>query len=373
MATGGKRDYYEVLGVPRDASQADVKRAFRELARKHHPDVNPGDPTAEDKFKAINEAYEVLGDPEKRRRYDQFGHPSPGMGDGGPGFDPFSGLGDLFEAFFGEGTGGARRGPRRGRDLGYELELDLEDVFKGLEVDVEVAREENCPVCDGSGARIGSPPRTCPRCAGRGRVEAVQSTLLGRFVTMQPCDRCGGEGRVVEDPCPDCRGAGRVRRRRRLAVKVPPGVDNGSRLRLPGEGEAGAQGGPPGDFYVLVRVKPHPVFSRRGRDLFCELPVSMVTAALGGEMAVPTLEGEVNLTIPAGSQPGVTLRLRGKGMPTRSGRGDLHVTVRVDIPRRLSIEQRRLLEEFARLAGEEPREPGKGFFRRVADAFGSDG
>ncbi len=369
-----KRDYYELLGVPRDASQDDIKKAFRELARRHHPDVNPGNPAAEEQFKAINEAYEVLGDPEKRRRYDRFGHAAAGAREGagpGPGFDPFSGFGDLFEAFFGEGSTPGRRG----RDHAYEFPIDLEQALTGAEAEIEVDREENCPVCGGSGARIGSPPRKCPRCGGRGRVETVRNTLLGRFVSLQACERCRGEGTIVEDPCPDCRGNGRVTRRRKLRVRIPPGVEDGDRLRLAGEGPAGSRGAPPGDVYVVIRIRPHSVFSRRGRDLHCEAQLDMTAAALGAEIAVPTLDGEVKLTVPPGTQPGANFRLRGKGMPARGGsaRGDLQVRVSIVVPRRLNARQRQLLEEFARSLGDDHRGAGRGIFRRVVDAFGPDG
>ncbi|HCC32803.1 MAG TPA: molecular chaperone DnaJ [Clostridiales bacterium] len=374
MSTGEKRDYYELLGVPRDASQNDIKKAFRELARKYHPDVNPGDPTAEERFKAINEAYEVLGDAEKRQRYDRFGHVAAGAGQGagpGPGFDPFSGLGDLFEAFFGESPTTSRRG----RDQVYELLIDLEQALSVTEAEIEVDREEKCPICGGSGARIGSPPRKCPRCGGRGRVEAVQNTFLGRFVSLQACDRCRGEGTIVEDPCPDCRGAGRVVRHRKIRVRIPPGVEDGDRLRLAGEGPAGSRGAPSGDMYVVIRIRPHSVFTRRGRDLHCEAQLDMAAAALGTEIAVPTLDGEVKLSVPPGTQPGANFRLRGKGMPARGGsaRGDLHVRVKVVVSRRLSGRQRELLEEFARAAGDDQRATGKSIFRRVVDAFGPEG
>ncbi|HSW09590.1 MAG TPA: molecular chaperone DnaJ [Bacillota bacterium] len=373
MSTGEKRDYYELLGVPRDASQNDIKKAFRELARKYHPDVNPGDPAAEERFKAINEAYEVLGDTDKRKRYDRFGHAAAGAREGagpGPGFDPFSGLGDLFEAFFGEGS----TPTRRGRDQAYELQIDLEQALSGTEAEIEVDREENCPICGGSGARIGSPPRKCTRCGGRGRVEAVQNTFLGRFVSLQTCDRCRGEGTIVEDPCPDCRGAGRAVRHRRIRVRIPPGVEDGDRLRLAGEGPAGSRGAPSGDVYVVMRIRPHAVFTRRGRDLHCEAQLDMAAAALGTEVAVPTLDGEVKLTVPPGTQPGADFRLRGKGMPARGGsaRGDLHVRVKVLVPRRLNSRQRQLLEEFARTTGADHRETGRSIFRRVVDAFGPE-
>lgn len=391
-----KRDYYEVLGVSRNASPEEIKRQYRRLARQYHPDANPGNPSAEEKFKELNEAYRVLSDPEARARYDAFGHAAEGVpGEAGPGgagfggapgwpgtgdFDPFRVIDDLFDAFFGGAgpagrqargwtQGGAR--PQRGDDLQVELRVSLEEAVTGATREVDVARIETCETCGGSGARPGTSRGTCRRCNGRGQVETHQSTIFGRFVNVRTCDACGGTGTVAETACGTCDGAGRVRRYRRLSVKIPPGVDTGARLRLAGEGEAGERGGPPGDLYVLIRVEEHPVFTREGNDLWCEAPVSFVTAALGGEVEVPTVDGPARIRIPEGTQSGTVFVLRGRGVPTLGGpgRGDLRCRVVVAVPRRLTERQKAVLREFAKLGGDRLTDDDRSFFRRMRDAF----
>jgi len=383
-----KRDYYEVLGVSRDATQEEIKRAFRKLARQYHPDVNKDDPKAEEKFKEINEAYRVLSDPKAREQYDRFGHAafdgadgagpfgtgSGGFGPFGPGgFGPFEDLGDLFD-IFDVFTGGRRqrsRGPVRGRDLEMEIEVEFKEAAFGAEKTVEIPRVETCPRCHGDGAEPGAPIQTCPECNGTGEVRHARATPFGQFVSVTVCPRCRGEGRFSTTPCRECRGAGRVERRRRIHVKIPAGVDNGNRIRLSGEGEAGARGGPPGDLYLYVRVRPHPFFVRDGVNVITEVPISFVQAALGDEIEVPTLDGTQKLTIPEGTQSGAEFRLRGQGIPRMGGygRGDQIVRVRVEVPRRLTARQKELLREFARLSGEEPS-GGRTFFDRVRDHFG---
>lgn len=384
MSLAEKRDYYEVLGVPRTASQEDIKKAYRRLARQYHPDVNPGDPNAEAKFKEINEAYEVLSDPQKRAQYDQFGHaafdPSAFTGGSGAGpdfggfgdfgsFGNFGGFGDLFEMFFGGFGRERRQGPERGADLEYGLEISLEEAATGLEKDIEVLREETCSTCGGTGAAPGTRPEACPLCGGTGQVRQERATPFGRMVNITTCPRCHGSGRVINRPCGTCDGSGRVRRARRITVRIPAGVDTGARLRLAGEGEAGRFGGPPGDLYVLITVRPHRIFSRQGDDLFTEVKLNIVQAALGAEIEVPTLEGKAKLTIPEGTQTGTRFRLRGKGMPRLRGhgRGDLHVTVTVETPTQLNEKQRELLRELGKTLGDKTEE--KGFFRKVRDAF----
>ncbi|MCR4399049.1 MAG: molecular chaperone DnaJ, partial [Firmicutes bacterium] len=376
---------YEVLGVSRDASQEDIKKAYRQLAKKYHPDANPNDPTAQDKFKEINEAYEVLSDPEKRAAYDRFGHARPGSGAAGaPGdfdFGPFGspfggggfgGIGDIFDMFFGTGSHAAqRRGPSRGADLQYDLQVTLEEAASGADKDVEIVGWEPCRTCGGTGARPGTRPVTCRVCGGTGQVQSVQETLLGRIMTSRTCDHCRGTGQMVESPCEECRGRGRVRRRRTVTVKVPAGVDTGLRLRLAGEGEPGERGGPRGDLFVNITVKPHPIFERRDDDLHCEATLAFVQAALGDEIEVPTLDGKAVLRIPEGTQPGAVFRLRGKGMPRLRGpgRGDLHVHVTISVPTRLTDREKELLIQFSKLQAEN-RAGGKGFFGRMRDAFG---
>jgi len=342
-----RRDYYDVLGVPRNATDAEVKRAYRRLAMKHHPDRNPDDDGADSMFKEAKEAYEILSDSRKRAAYDQFGHEGlEGMGQAG-GFNPADAFGDIFGDVFGDIFGGGRRGRSRvfrGADLRYDLSLDLEQAAFGDTVEVSLPIMRECDTCGGSGAEAGSGPTTCDTCGGHGVVRMQQ----GFFSIQQTCPRCKGSGTVIADPCRECHGEGRTRQARNLSVKVPPGVDTGDRIRLGGEGEAGRNGGPPGDLYVEINVQPHAIFQRDGADLYCEVPISFATAVLGGDVDVPALEGQVNLGIPAETQSGRTFRMRGKGIkPVRGGAtGDLMVTVMVETPVKLSKEQQLLLKEF---------------------------
>lgn len=365
-----RRDYYEVLGVGRGASQDEIKRAFRRLARRHHPDVNPGDLQAEARFKEIAEAYEVLRDPDRRAQYDYYGR----VGATGAVWDELGGFGDLFEAFFGRPRAGRRRGPARGADLRYDLELTLEEVASGVKRTLTLERRDECGRCGGTGSASRSERVLCPACGGAGQTQQVQSTPLGRLATVATCSRCGGEGMVVSDPCPACRGSGRRLQQAEVTVKVPPGVEDGVSLRLEGEGEAGPRGAPAGDLYVVVHVRPHELFERRGRDLYCEAPIPFPVATLGGAVAVPTLHGEEQLRVPPGTQTGETFTLRGAGLPdVRTGElGDEYVTVRVVTPTRLTERQRKLLEEFARESGDEVEE-SRSWFSRVRDALGGEG
>ncbi len=356
-----KRDYYEVLEVARNASDSEIKKAYRRLAMKYHPDRSPDDSDAETRFKEAKEAYEVLSDERKRAAYDQFGHAGvdAGAGRGGPGgagFEPGDVFGDIFGDVFGDifgggGGGGRRRGSRvyRGADLRYELELDLEQAVGGATVNIDVPSLAACESCDGKGSAPGSAPQTCATCAGHGQVRMQQ----GFFSVQQTCPRCKGAGQVITDPCSECNGQGRVPRTRSLSVKVPAGVDNGDRIRLSGEGEAGPNSGPPGDLYVEIRVRPHPIFERDGAHLSSEVPVSYATAVLGGSVDVPTLDGKVSLKIPGGTQSGKVFRLRGKGVRPVRGNvvGDLHCRVVVETPVNLTREQKELLKQFDESVG----------------------
>jgi molecular chaperone DnaJ len=375
-----KRDYYEILGVSRNATQEEIKKAYRRLARQYHPDANPDKKEeAAEKFREITEAYAVLSDPEKRAQYDRFGHAGPeGQGFGFDfrnfdfrdlGFD--FGFGDLFEAFFGGGR--RRHGPQRGADLETQLELSFREAVFGAEKEVRVPRTERCGTCGGSGAAPGTAPERCAACNGTGQVSFSRATPFGQFIQTRTCDRCGGSGQFIPQPCRDCNGSGYVQRVRKVKVKVPAGVDNGFRLRLRGEGEAGVRGGPPGDLYVYIRVRPDPVFRREGDDLICEAAISFPQAALGAEIEVPTLEGTARLKVQEGTQSGTVVRLKGKGVPNPygHGRGDLIVRLKVVTPTRLTERQKELLREFARLSGDEVAkgDKEKGFFEKVRDAF----
>ena len=376
-----KRDYYEVLGIARGADDAAIKSAYRKMALKYHPDRNPDDKTAEAQFKEAAEAYAVLADPEKRSRYDRFGHAGVGGAAGSPdGFDPtifadfgdiLGGLGDLFG--FG---GGPRRGVgRRGADLRYDLEIAFEEAATGLETTLQIPREEPCETCGGSGSAPGSAPATCTQCQGRGQVRFQQ----GFFTVARTCPQCGGIGRVIKKPCGTCHGQGRITRERKLTVKIPAGIATDQRLRLTGEGEHGGRGSPPGDLYVVVHVREHEFFHRQGDDLLCEVPVSYPTMVLGGEIEVPTLTSPTTIQIPKGTQPDTRFRLRGKGMPNVSGRGhgDLYVGVKVAVPQKLSRKQKTLVEQLDETMTARVMDPlatdraeERPFFERVKDIFG---
>jgi molecular chaperone DnaJ len=377
-----KRDYYEVLGVEREATDQQIKSAYRKLALKYHPDRNPGDHKAEESFKEAAEAYAVLADREKRSLYDRFGHAGVSGVGSGAGVDPtifadfsdiFAGLGDVFG--FGDIFGGRRRrgGPQRGSDLRYDLEISFEESATGAETTIQIPREETCDTCNGSGAAAGTSPETCSQCRGSGQLRYQQ----GFLTVARPCSNCRGTGKTIAKPCQTCRGAGRISKERKLTVKIPAGIATGQRMRLYGEGEHGSAGGPPGDLYVVVHVQEHSFFHRDGDDLYCEMPISFPTLALGGSIKVPTLNGHEDLHIPGGTQAGAKFRIRGKGMPNVSGRGhgDLHVIARVSVPKKLTKEQKRLLEELGKTLKNEtlsgnPLDAEKPFFERVKDIFG---
>ncbi len=370
------RDYYAILGVPRDATDEDIKRAYRRLARKYHPDVNP-DPEAAEKFKEINMAYEVLSDDRKRQIFDLGGDPyAPGGGMGaGTAAGPVAGFQDIMDAFFGAATGtrGPRPRTRPGTDAILRLDLDLEETAFGVEAPVVIDTAVLCDTCSGAGTAPGTQPVVCEICGGTGQVQSVQRTFLGQVVSSRPCVACQATGTVIPHPCPTCAGDGRVRTRRSLTVKIPAGVEDGMRIRLAGKGEVGPGGGPPGDLYVEIHERPHDIFSRQGDDLHCRVTVPMTAAALGTRLTIKTLDGEEQVEIRPGTQPGATVRLRGCGVPhlRGTGRGDLFVHLDVRTPTKLDAEQERLLREFARLRGEEVAQLTKqgGFFSRVRDAF----
>jgi len=375
-----KRDYYEVLGVPRNASEADVKKAFRTLARQYHPDANKEDPNAAEKFKEINEAHQVLSDADRRAKYDQFGHAAEQMGGGGgnpfEGMNgDFSGFGDIFDMFFGgQGRQRQQRGPARGADLQYELDLSLEEAAFGIKKEIRIPRTEECGTCHGSGAKPGTHPTTCSKCKGTGQIQQAQNTIFGRFVNVAPCDRCGGDGKIIESPCATCRGRGLVQKMHNVEVNIPGGVDTGSRLRMSGFGEKGERGGPAGDLYIVMRVRPDSRFRRQDDDLISEVAISIAQAALGTEVEVPTLDGPELVRIPEGTQHGDTIRLKGKGIKhlRGAGRGDQHVVIGVKVPTKLSPRERELLAELAAIRGEKAGghdKDQKGFFDKVKDAI----
>jgi len=371
-----KRDYYEVLGVARDADEPALKKAYRKIALENHPDRNPDDPSAEERFKEASEAYAVLSDSNKRRGYDRFGFEGAGMGGGPAGFGDFGDLGnftdlfnDLFGDIFGGGRGGRRRAGRgqRGADLRYNLEIELKDVLEGMEVQIEIPKMRPCDSCGSTGARAGTHAERCLRCGGAGQVVLQQ----GFFRISRPCEACGGAGEVLRERCPDCRGSGRIEGQQGIRVKVPIGVEEGMRLRLSGEGEAGIAGGPPGDLFVAISVKEHPLFEREGTSLHCQVPISFAQAAMGTEIEVPTLEGKVKLRISEGTQTGKILRLRGKGVPSirSTARGDQLLHIFVEVPSRLTKRQRELLEAFAAETGTEVSPVTKGFLDKLRDLF----
>jgi molecular chaperone DnaJ len=369
MAT--KRCYYETLEVERTADEGKLKAAFRKLAMKWHPDKNPGDHSSEIRFKEINEAYEVLKDPDKRAAYDRFGHAAFEQGGGGHGFgaDFASTFSDIFEDLFGMGgrRGGARgTGRERGQDLRYNMEISLEEAFAGKTAQIRIPTPVTCEACSGTGAETGTKPKACPHCGGAGRVRHQQ----GFFTLERTCPGCQGRGQVIEDPCPSCSGSGRVSRERTLSVNIPAGVEDGTRIRLAGEGEAGVRGGPAGDLYIFLALASHEFFQRDGADLYCRVPISMVTAAVGGDFEVPTIDGDkARVKIPAGTQSGTRMRLAGKGMPVLRSKqlGDMYVQVTVETPQNLTKKQRELLAEFERLSSEETQPESEGFFSKVKD------
>jgi molecular chaperone DnaJ len=377
-----KRDYYEVLGVEKRASDDEIKKAFRKLAKKYHPDVNSGDKGAEAKFKEVNEAYDVLSDSDKRAKYDQFGHAGVdpnGFGGGfrGGGFGGFDfDIGDIFDSFFGGGFGGGRassrrNAPQKGADLKFNVDLTFEEAAFGAEKEISVNRSEKCPKCNGSGAKDGSSPVTCSKCNGTGQLNIRQNTAFGQFSSIKACDACKGEGKIITNPCTQCSGSGKIRKIVKIKTKIPAGIDNGQAISQRGEGEAGIRGGPNGDLYIVVRVKPHPIFSRDGFDVMCEMPITFVQAALGGELEVPTIDGKVRYPIPEGTQTGTVFRLKNKGIPHLggSGRGDQFVKTVVEVPKRLNEKQKRLLRDFAEISGDEIYDQRKGFFDKMRESF----
>ena len=373
-----KRDYYEVLGVDKGAAPEEIKKSYRKLARQYHPDVNKDDPSAGDKFKEITEAYEVLSDSDKRARYDQFGHADPNQFGGGQGYGGgggFGDFGDIFDMFFGGSGGRQRNGPQRGADLQYNLQIDFKEAAFGTAKTIEIPRWEECDTCLGSGAKPGTKPTSCPTCNGSGQQEQVVNTPLGRMVNRTTCRTCGGNGKKIEHKCVTCGGQGKIRQRRKIDIKIPAGVDSGNRIRVSGAGEAGSKGGPAGDLFVVLVVRDHDFFEREDADVFCEVPLTFVQAALGDEIEVPTIDGKAKLRIPEGTQSGTVFRLRGQGIPMlnrNNMRGDQHVRVTVVTPTKLNDKQRELLRDLAATMGEETHEQQKTLFERLKTAFLGD-
>ena len=369
-----KRDYYEVLGVTKGASEDEIKKAYKKMARKYHPDLNPGDKAAEEKFKEVNEAYEVLSDPDKKARYDQYGHAGvdPNFGAGGfdgAGFD-FGDLGDIFGSFFGGGFGGGQRrnpnAPQRGESIRASVSVSFTDAAFGCEKSVTLERSEMCGTCKGNGCAPGTTPEVCPDCHGTGTVQVRRQTPMGVFASNGPCRKCGGTGRLIHQPCPDCRGGGTVRKRKTIQVTIPAGIDHGQTISLRGQGNAGKNGGPAGDLLITVMVQPHDLFRRDGVDVFCEAPITFTQAVLGAELEIPTIDGKVKYSIPEGTQTGTVFRLKGKGIPVLNGRGrgDQYVTVTIETPRNLNKEQKEALRKFSETVGENNYEKRKSFFKK---------
>ena len=378
-----KRDYYDVLGVDKNASQEDIKRAYRKLAMKYHPDRNPDDKNAEEKFKELNEAYEILSDPEKKQMYDQFGHAGVNGNAGGfggqGGFSGYGGFGgfedifgDIFDMFGGGFSSRQRNAPRKGADIRKDIENTFEEAAFGTEKTIEFYKDENCDTCNGTGAKPGTSKTTCSKCKGTGEIRFVKRTPLGQIINSTICDNCNGEGEITDSPCSNCNGAGLERKLKKVKIKIPAGVDNGTVLPLRGEGEPGIKGGPHGDLFVVINVLPHKIFERDGYDIICEMPITFVQAALGDEVEVPTLEGKVKYKIPEGTQSGTVFRLRKRGIqnPRGLGKGDQYVKVIVEVPQNLSEKEKEILRQFAAVAGEETYEKRKSFFEKVKDVFG---
>lgn len=380
-----KRDYYEVMGVPKNATDAEIKKAYRKLAKKYHPDLNPGDKNAEVKFKEVNEAYEVLSDKDKRARYDQFGQAGvdPSFG-GGAGGSPFNGginIDDIFNSVFdgfdfgGFGFGGGRRAnpntPRRGSDGQATIVISFEEAAKGCKKTVHYEQVESCSDCHGTGTKDGTKPKACPQCGGSGQVRVSQRTPFGVVQTARNCDRCGGSGKVIDNPCTTCGGSGRVKQKKTIEISIPAGIDNEQILNVSGRGNAGLNGGPSGDLHVYVSVRPHPIFERRGNDVWCEMPITFTQAALGAEVIVPTIDGKVEYQVHAGTQPGDVFKLRGKGIPRLSGhgRGDQYVRMAIEVPKNLSQKQKDLLKEFDAGANDKNYQKRKTFFDKIKNMF----
>lgn len=379
MAAPGKKEYYEILGVGRDATADDIKKAYRKLTRQYHPDANKGDPSAEEKYKEINEAYEVLSDPEKRAQYDQFGFvgdmpPGDGFGGFGGGFQGMD-LGDLFGDLFGSSFGGSGRrradpnAPRRGNDLEYTMSVTLEEAYRGVSKKIEIPRLETCDRCHGSGAEPGSSPETCPTCGGSGQVQQVMNTPFGQMAQITTCPTCHGSGKIIKNPCKECRGQGRVRKTHSVEVKIPPGVDTGVRLRVSSQGESGVNGGPAGDLFLLIEVRTDKRFQRRGDDLNTAVDITYPQAALGCEVKIETFDGAETLQVPAGTQPGSKLRIKGRGMPRLrgSGHGDMNILVRVTVPKSPSNKEKELLLKLAEEMGVSVKKPKGGIFDKFKD------
>ena len=373
-----KRDYYEVLGVSRGASEDEIKKAYKKMARKYHPDLNPGDKSAEEKFKEVNEAYEVLSDPDKKARYDQYGHagvdPNFGAGGFGGGFDgsfDFGDLGDIFGSFFGGGFGSSGRrtnpnAPQRGESIRMSIAISFEEAAFGCEKEVTVERYETCDTCHGNGCAPGTSPEVCPDCHGTGTVQVRRQTPMGVFATSAPCAKCGGKGRIIHQPCKDCRGSGMVRKKKTIQASIPAGIDNGQTISIRGQGNAGKNGGPAGDLLITITVRPHELFRREGTSVLCEAPITFTQAVLGAELEIPTIDGKVKYTLPEGTQSGTTFRLKGKGIPSINGRGrgDQYVTVYIETPKNLNREQKEALRKFAETMGESEGEESKKFFKK---------